>query len=370
MLFACIKPFDPHIEGNVKNKYVVSGRVTSAEGIQEVMVSLSSPIEQPAFIPVSGCQVTILDDKGNSFPMAEEEPGTYRTWIGQDNLTTGTAYKLILLTPVGEKIESSYDTLIQAAPIDSVYFIIEEQPTSDPSTFIKGMQFYVDLDGNDLDSRNYKWEIVETYEQHAVYPLEYYYDGGFHKVDPPDSSNMYCWYTTMVKDVFTVSTKGLSRNAFHKYPLQFVEQHESRLAYYYSVLARQMGLSDGAYNYWEQIRINSNEQGGLYEKQPLAIKGNLVNLTNPENEVLGYFYACYESNKRYFYRDIEGLDLLFYDFCQEDGLGLGGWKDFLPFQYPIFYRYNELHVIQILTRECVDCTTWGGTNEKPDFWPY
>ncbi|MFH1297569.1 MAG: hypothetical protein ABIJ04_09890, partial [Bacteroidota bacterium] len=71
LLFGCIKPYDPVIDSNVENKYVVSGRITDTEGWQEVEVSLSSPIESPEYIPVSACQVIILDNNGNVFSLEE-----------------------------------------------------------------------------------------------------------------------------------------------------------------------------------------------------------------------------------------------------------------------------------------------------------
>ena len=62
LLFGCIKPYNPQIESKAENKYVVSGRVTDAEGWQEVEVSLSTPIESGVYLPVSACTVNILDE--------------------------------------------------------------------------------------------------------------------------------------------------------------------------------------------------------------------------------------------------------------------------------------------------------------------
>jgi hypothetical protein len=118
----------------------------------------------------------------------------------------------------------------------------------------------------------------------------------------------------------------------------------------------------------EQLRINSNEQGGLYEKQPIAIRGNLLNTSKPEKTVLGYFYAASQSGRRYFYKDVEGIDLAFNDNCYEEGLGRFGWKEFSPAEYPIYYTYVA-GVVKILNLDCIDCRRSGGKTVKPDFWP-
>jgi hypothetical protein len=368
LLSACIKQYNPVIDANAGNKYVVSGRVTATEGWQDVNVSLTSPVGSPKYIPVVGCQVNILDDKGNNFAMSELGPGQYAVWMGKENLIPGTSYRVLVLTPGGEQLESGFDKMSQCPPMDSVYYIVKDVPTPDPTITNRIMQFYVDLDAAGDYSRYYKWEIIETWEYHAARPLEYYYDGTIHQVYPPDYSNEVCWITLPVKNVFTVSTLNIGENIYKQYPLHYIDGTTPRLGYLYSMLVRQLSLSEGAYNYWEQMRINSNEQGGLYEKQPLNIKGNMQNLSHPEKNVLGYFYAVSESNKRYFYHDIEGLDLVFSNSCYEDSL-IDGFRTYTKDAYPVYF-YFRADAIWILNKECIFCKGLGGTQVKPDFWPY
>ncbi|MCX6249568.1 MAG: DUF4249 domain-containing protein [Bacteroidetes bacterium] len=368
LLFSCIKIYNPNIDAKAEKKYVVSGRITGTEGWQEVEVSLSSPIESPEYIPVPDCQVRILDDKGNVFSLEEYKPGHYHVWIGQEYLLPGTSYKVRVTTSGGEELASGFDKMPTGPVLDSVYYLIKDIPTPDPEINLRVMQFYIDLKAQGNYSQYYKWEVVETWEYHAAHRIQYYYDGTVHRVSPPDYSKVVCWDTNPVKNVFTLSTKSLSQNTYNQYPLHVIDGHTSRLAYLYSILVFQYALSEGAYNYWEQLRINSNEQGGLYEKQPLAIKGNLLNVSHPEREVLGYFYAASVSSRRYFYHDIEGIELDFNNGCIEEELGMGGWKNVNPWDYPVYFYY-KLEVLKILSNECVDCRLLGGTIVKPDFWP-
>ncbi|TFH05255.1 MAG: DUF4249 domain-containing protein [Methanosarcina sp.] len=369
MLFACIKPFDPAIDSNAANKYVVSGRVTNTEGWQAVGVSLSSPIESPEYIPVSSCQVTIADDKGTMFPMEEYVPGLYRVWMRQLDLVPGTSYQVKVITPEGELLESGFDRMSTGPPIDSVYYRIEDIPTTGNGSRTV-MQFYVDLNAVGNYSQYYQWEIVETWEYEAAHPVEFYYDGTFHEVKPPDYTNKVCWITQLVRNIFTVSTRSLSQNIYNHYPLQTIDgTSSSRLGIMYSTLVRQLALSEGAYNYWDELRINSNELGGLYEKQPFAVKGNLVNLSSPDKDVLGYFYAAAETTRRYFYHDVEGIVLDYNRECYEQELVPFFWRDVTPREYPIYYYYNESGALRILNLYCVDCRKQGGTTVKPVFWP-
>ncbi len=369
LLTTCIKPYNPNLEGNAANKIVVSGRINNMEGWQEVNISRSSPVEYATYVPLSGCTVNVMDNNGNTFPFPDNGQGIYRAWIGQQFLVPGTSYKISIDTPEGDKIESSFDTLMPGPLLDSVYYIIEDAPTSDPNVFNRGMQFYVDLNATESDSKNYKWEIRETWEYHTAHPKTYYYDGRFHQLIPPDYSTNVCWADKEVRNVYDLSTKTLSQNAYHQFPLHFVDGHSSRLAILYSILVTQLTLSENSFSYWEQMRTNSNDPGGLYEKQPFAIKGNLQNLTNPDKEVLGYFYAVSESSKRYFYQDIEGLELDFSNVCWEHPVPMSGWAGYNRWDYPVYYYYNDGGSLMILSNECVDCRLQGGKLTKPDFWP-
>jgi hypothetical protein len=135
------------------------------------------------------------------------------------------------------------------------------------------------------------------------------------------------------------------------------------------MLVKQIALSEEAYNYWEQLRVNSTQEGGLYEKQPLAIAGNLKNVNDPDRPVLGYFYAVAESTRRYFYSNIAEITLNFNDYCQEDPLGRMGWREYGPRDYPVYYYFNGLAILRILSDECIECQLQGGTTQKPEFWP-
>jgi hypothetical protein len=154
------------------------------------------------------------------------------------------------------------------------------------------------------------------------------------------------------------------------FPLQFVDNHTPKLMYGYSLLINQFALSESAYSYWDQLRINSSEQGGLYEKQPLSIEGNLHNNTNPDQAVLGFFSASSVKSRRIFISNIDDLPFDFSNYCTPDTLRVGGLLLIDPSEYPAFLVGNKIkyRLIQ-LSQYCVDCMSLGGTTIKPDFWP-
>jgi len=369
MISSCIKTYVPDILSKDENKYVINGAVTDIDGTQTVNISVTSPIDDPQYLPVPGCVVKISDDNGNEFQMEDMGDGDYKTFIDPAYLLSGVSFKLEVTTPAGDHIVSDFDQLSECPVVDSVYFKRKDLEGNEAGKYTLGIQFYIDLHGTENSSHFYRWEPIETWEYHAEYPLEWYYDGTVHHVTPPDYSRSVCWSTIKIPQVFTLSTDNLAENKYEMYPLHYVNNLTSRLGYGYSLLLNQYALSKAAYIYWDQLRINSDQQGGLYEKQPLAIKGNMHNLTNPDSDVLGFFGATSVKSKRIFIQNVPDLPLDFSNLCSPAGLRKG-LIEITPRDYPGYLMGDaERYYLVLLNPECVNCLVSGGTNVKPDFWP-
>ena len=365
----CIEPYIPRIGEDPGNYYVVSGTVTDQEGYQLVDISTASLISKAEYLPVSGCLVEIQDDKGNVFEGEQIDAGKYRVWMNAASLSAGTAYRVHITTGEGAEIISAYDTMPEPAVLDSVYFERTELPTTDPDQFTTGIQFYLDMRGSGTDSRFYRWGVEATWEYHAAYPKEYYYDGSIKRVFPPDYSQKVCWLTETIRTVFTLDTRKLVSNSYKRLPLHFVDNTTTRLYEGYYLKVDQYALSKPAYDFWEQLRINGQEQGGLYDKQPLAVEGNLHHVTNPGQKVLGYFGASGVSRKEIFVHAIRDMGIYYDSICGPMSLGRMGWREYPPYFYPVYIVYIR-NALQIIDKSCVECTYSGGTNVKPDFWKW
>jgi hypothetical protein len=366
---SCLEPFDPQIEDTDKGLYVVSGQVTDQEGYQSLSVSVSSGINAPEFKPITGCVAEIMDDIGNIYPMQDTGEGGYRVWMTQDQLVHGRSYRVRISTPDGREIYSDYEVMPVCPPVDSIYYEIETELTEDPNNPDYGIRFFADVDAINYDSYFFRWEIEETWEYHMDYYKQYYYDGTEHKIDPPDRSTQVCWYTGMRSDIFVVSTLDLSENVYRHYPLHFVRNTTTQLSYLYSILVRQSAISEQAYLYWDKLRVNSQNQGGLYEEQPLPVEGNLSIPANPDARVLGFFGAASVQTRRLFVSKVEGLEINPEPLCIGPvPLGILGWTQFSPQEFPVYFVRID-GVTCSLDNYCVDCLLHGGINVKPDYWP-
>jgi len=365
----CVEPYTPDIRES-QESLVVEGSLTDQPGYQYIYISRSSPFSDPGLIPESHCQVRVVDENGNSYRFYEQGEGVYRRSMKASQLVRGIAYKLVIQTTDGKEYESDYETLLYTCPeIDSVYFEIITVETADPEQTLEGVQFYIDIKAGEDEARNFRWELVETWEYYAAHLIQYYYDGELHVMDDPFKYYR-CWYTGRINKIITASTKHSVTNRINKYPLHFVSSETNRLQIKYSLLVRQFSLSDGAYQYWDQMRRQQQESGGLYETQPPQTRGNVYNVNDPGEVVLGFFNVSSSSEKRIFVDVHRELKFPRID-CRLDTIDS---TDEIPgyLSYPVYM--NSLS--QMGTGPpygvgygiCFDCTSEGGITIKPDFW--
>jgi hypothetical protein len=332
---------------------------------------MSSSINVQEENPLSGCTVIITDSLGHQFPMADSADGNYYTKIDASYLTQSSSFKVEILTPDGDRIVSDYDHFSPCPDVDTVYYVRKDIPTSEADVFTKGIQFYVDLNGESTDSRYYRWEAIETFEYRADYPIEWFWDGQrIQHTVPPDYTKDTCWSTLLIRDIFTLTTKNLAENKYQQLPLHFVDNTTARLVYGYSLLVKQYSMSETAYKFWTQLKDNSTDQGGLYEQQPLTTKGNLHNLTHPDKDVMGFFGVSSVKEKRIFIQKVENLDLEYQSPCTPAYMDPWGFATYSHLPMPLYLMGDSTGWKPILLDDyCVDCRVLFGKNTKPDFWP-
>lgn len=372
VISSCIEPYEPSITSKDAIKFVVTGQVNRGEEAQFINISTTSNVNKPKYIPVTGCIVTIIDSKSNQYNAIDMNDGNYKVIIPESELSPGTSFKIDIFVTDGTHIVSDFDQLDDCPEVDSVYYVVGTLPSDNQYINIKGIQFYVDLNATNYSNHYFRWEAIETWEFKAIYPIEWIYVGTVQHIVPPDNSRRVCWNTTLVKDIFLLSTTNLSQNKYNHLPLHFVDNFSSpRLVYGVSLLVKQYSLSKAAYTYWEQMKINNDEQGGLYEKQPIAIKGNMHNVTNPDQQVLGYFGASTVTSKRIFVNKVEGLQTEYDSGCSAEGeKPRMTFKGISSSSYPVYlYATPYGYSIVILEPSCYDCRKGGGDTIKPIFWP-
>lgn len=367
-LTACIEPYFPDI-GEGKDLLVINGRITDQEGYQYVEVSRTSDLSEPEKNPVSGCTVQIVDDHEKIYDMWEVDKGRYACIMHKEDLIIGMKYKLIVLTPDDKHYQSDFEELLACPPIDSITYEEAQMEMSDPIRHVNMIQFYIYTDASGDYAKNYLWEMTEAWEYHSNFAIYAFYDGAFYVFDSPIMDYFTCYNSGRIEEIYTHSTQNVSNDKIQKFPLIYVTDQTNRLNIKYSLNVKQYSLSNSAYQYLNTVKQLSKETGGLYETQPSGIPGNICNQDDPDEKVIGMFYASSVIEKRVYAR------VLFNTYkpaCIPYGFDMERLMEFLDeideSEYPIFLLVKGEGVYDYADQECFDCRLLGGTTTRPDSW--
>ena len=276
---------------------VVDGEVTNTAGPYRVKLSYTSPtLEAFRGDALSGAEVSIADSEDQRTQLAESafDPGTYETDSATFRGKTNETYTLYITTPEGKRYASRPETMPEASSIDSVFFRLNSRPeinVLDEVVSEWGLQFYVSAGNNRDQTVYYRWKWVETFQ----FPTAIIPPG------PPNSVPSTCYLTTSPAQIINLaSTRGLRRNRIEQQKLNFVTIATRQLQVRYSLLVQQYSLTEQAYTFWQNVQTQQESGRSIFDPPPSPIGGNIYNVDNEQELVLGYFQAAALTEKRIF----------------------------------------------------------------------
>jgi hypothetical protein len=327
---SCIKDIVPHVE-KYDELLVVEGAITDQPGPYTVKLSKSGDLlELSKYKPYSLCKVEIMDNIGNAETLTEVSEGNYKTDSLGIQGVVGRTYKIKIYTPDGQLYESEEEELRIGSGIDSLYAKVEYKNNPNPYLFRReGLQFYIDVGNMSVGSSYYLWLLESTYK----FKVELY--------DLPELET--CYRTQVINELYILNTAEQNQHQGLRTLLNYEDNYTKALTIRYSLKVNQYTLSEKAYKYWHILRKMNANQGSLFTQQPYQVRGNLVNINNAQEVVLGYFMVAGMNEKRIF---VDRPPIVFrYSICVKDT----GPKPAKP------------------APECIDCRLTGYL-KKPNFW--
>jgi len=373
LLNSCVEKYWPDLGDKYEKLLVVDGMITNRPGPYTIRLSYSSQLMYGTSTAVQGCAVIISDNTGYSETLNEIEPGRYITSNPAFQGVVGRQYKLTIHTPAEQTYESGFQELLDHVGIDSVYASIEYKSNPDGDHDLAGYQFYVSSEAAKNDTNYYFWRMEQTYEFNPNYRIKYMFDGQYHTIPHP-APYYTCWKTDAVPAIITYSTQQLNEPVIRDLPLHYVTTETKELSIKYSVLVKQLTLNKEAYNYWSSLQDQVSGQGSLYDKQPYQIRGNISNMMDPAEPVLGYFFAAGSDEKRIFADRPEDTPFYYSTNCGMVTEDLWRMLWSIRHKWPVFltiiYDDEGGGAKTALPNDpvCVDCRAAGGDTEKPEFW--
>jgi len=270
--------------------------------------------------------------------------------------------------------------MIPIQGIDSIYYTKSNELVDTETQ--EGIRIFIDSKGKS-DCNYYRWTYEEWWKIDVPNPKKYNFVDEFTFTECSPIKKI-CWGHEHSHDIIIKSSvSGISN------PILFVASNEtSRLLIQYFIKVRQFSISKGEYEFWDLMKQVSESGGDIFDKQPFQISGNIHNINNPDEQVLGYFQVsgAREVSRYITKKEIEELGLSHYSYpCNTIVVGP---KD-IPTEGNMpppsigtiyaMYSSGDLVFIEPLWGAegveslvfsaplCADCTK-SGSLKKPDFW--
>lgn len=383
MLNSCIEPYELKIKGTRK-ALVIDALVTNIEGEQFVRLQYSYPINGSTPELVSDATVMVVDNFGNQEPFNEVSPGFYQPSASFAGVV-GRKYRLIIGTPDGNQYESEEEELLAPGEVSSVYgeYLTLRSETDDG--FDKRVQFFVNVDGVSDQNHNYRFEFEENYEIRVPVISFYEFDPTIPSIDLRSTSIRDCYVNEQSTDLLIATTSGQISSNLRDYPVVFIKEEEPDLLGKYSLTVKAYRISSNSYQFYKDLKENNESAGSFFDRQKGILLGNVSNVSDRSEPVLGYFEVSGVSQRHQIFErntwSDEGFSpdpLLLYCY---DLLETVRTADLLSGQIKLEHRLIHtfadgsgslpgtpyLSFIVLAPAFCCDCQNYGTLN-RPEFW--
>jgi hypothetical protein len=354
LLDGCIEPFSPP-EVNSDGKYLVVDGFLNV-GSDTTWIGLShtqSATANEAVLNEMGALVTAEEENGRVFTFTEKGNGSY--FLPPQSFTASAKYRLHIKTGNGKEYRSDFVTVRNTPPIDKLDYRYDKGQD--------GVTMYVNTHDPQNLTRFYRWKFEETWEYRAAFY------SGLEVLDKNIISRRgevnVCWRTIKSGNILLGSTIKLTQDIIKDLPLTTVPVASNKLYIKYSILVKQYGLTQDAFEYWTNLAKTTEGTGSLFDPLPSQVTGNIKCVTDAKELVFGYFSASVEQTKRMFAEPRLGS----YPSCpMPDTMTIEEAKESGGSAVLLHYTGTRPDSILFSSSYCADCRAQGGTTIKPSFW--
>jgi hypothetical protein len=226
--------------------------------------------------------------------------GRYESGENEPPGVIGAGYFLVVTLQNGEIYQSSMEQIHSISPIEEVTFeYVKEPELNELLNIVDKKRVKISVLNNmhvNPAELFYKWDVTGEYEFRESEALTDIYK--FTNVGP-------VLLTCFVEDLIHLgevhvfdATDLIGQSQFSR-EIKSIDV-DYKFAFNYCVHVRQQSLTQEAYQFWDKVEGAINMDGGLFEKTPGNIIGNIHNVNDPNEKVLGYFYASAVVEKKLF----------------------------------------------------------------------
>lgn len=351
-VIGCVEPFSPPEVNSDEGYLVIDGFLNIGSDTSRIELSHTQNTNaQTSIITEPGAKVTVEGEKGETYTFTEKGNGSY--YLPPYAFNTAQKYRLRVKTRVGGEYLSDFVEVKNTPAIDAIEGKIDTRQDA--------MVMQVNTHDATNSTRFYRWKFEETWEYRAAFYSSLELVKGV--IDYRKEDINLCWRTMKSSNILLGSTIKLSQDIIKDLPITTVPISTNKLYIKYSILVKQYGLTQDAFEYWTNLAKTTEGTGSLFDPLPSQITGNIRSTTNPKELVFGYFSAAVEQKKRIFLTPNLGR----YPTCSApDTLKI---EDALKSSATLMnYTGERSELILATSAYCADCRAQGGVTKRPSFW--
>ncbi|AHM61508.1 hypothetical protein D770_16270 [Flammeovirgaceae bacterium 311] len=355
MGISCVDPYEPPVVAEANNYLVVEGVLRSGAP-SHIRLTRTARLADTASIMTETAAVLAVESEGGSiFHLQESENGTYA--LEAIDLSPQDRYRLRIKTRDSKEYLSDYVEVKQSPPIDSLSWTMNSS----------GVQLFVTTHDPQDNTRFYRWEFEETWEFRSPYQSTVQYiDGQIVDRIPPTPTR--CWQYNNSSRLLLGSSAKLGKDIIYMQQLASVPYGSWKLATKYSILVKQYALSQEAFEYYQQMKKNSEQMGSFFDPQPMELGGNIYSLSTPSEPVIGFFSAGSVAEKRMFIHAGELESWGYRMICDLKEVSADSFAFYFAGRLtPIYQDFLTGNVYGLASVHCFDCSL-RAIPVEPDFW--
>jgi hypothetical protein len=196
------------------------------------------------------------------------------------------------------------------------------------------------------------------------------------RVTPLDPPIFTCWKYDSSKTIHIASSAKLEKDVIYRKPILFIPRMDERLGIRYSIQVTQYALDKQGYQFYEQMKKNTETIGTIFDPLPSSTGGNIHCISHPADMVIGYINTTTAQQVRIFIAEdqLTGKGFNISSICESNEVANihDSLRKYIPSAWPYEAIFGSsgggLIAYKISSENCVDCTLRGGKNVKPSFW--
>jgi len=295
---SCIEEY-PFDSGDPGRQLTVEGYISTQAKKHQIRLSRASqygPDFNGLNRPEALATVLIRDDLGNTIVLKEISPGLYET----ENITNGLigrSYNLEITTFTGSRIISLPEKIVAVPQVDSISYRSVKSITSSRLLSDVGVQVFVHFKDPGEVKNYYYWASQEATYVFITQP-ENFTNSPNHPTNPRGPNPKPCCGVCYRKDqppnnIYTSDDNdfnGISQRRI----IAYIPDDGLRFLDTYRYEGFNLSISERGHRFLKLLDQQISLTGSVFDPPPANIRGNMLNIDDADEIILGYFFASDE----------------------------------------------------------------------------